>query len=155
MLHIESGGAVRQERHILLCIDTSRRGELTGRAYGGNPRRAVSFSAMLPLLRLIDGWLDENPVTERPEQRRGLLPGAPPEHGRFCRLETAAERPGHVATFIIRVRFRQNSSWQGEAVWLERERKVFFRSALELLRMIDDALLTSEQEREQSNAWLG
>ena len=152
MLHIESGGTAR---YILLCIDASTRGELTGRAYGGFPRRAVSFCALLPLLRLIDGWLDEDPLTERLQQRRGLLPGAPPAHGRFCRLESASERPGRMATFIIRVRFRQNTSWQGEAVWLEQDRKAYFRSALELLRMIDDALLAGEEERERSNAWLG
>lgn len=49
-------------------------------------------------------------------------------------------RRGAKATFWIRVLYRQHISWQGEVTWVERQKKEYFRSALELLRLVDSAL---------------
>ena len=43
-------------------------------------------------------------------------------------------------TFEIAVRFRQNASWQGEILWAERNMKQNFRSVLEMLKLMDEAL---------------
>ena len=42
--------------------------------------------------------------------------------------------------FVIRVLFRQNSSWQGEVHWLEADRKIYFRSLLELIMLLQEAM---------------
>ena len=42
-------------------------------------------------------------------------------------------------TFLVRIQYRQNASWQGEILWHERERTVKFRSLLELLTVLDEA----------------
>ena len=55
-------------------------------------------------------------------------------------------RPGNTGTFIVRVRCRQNATWQGEVAWAEKEKRQNFRSALELLKMIDGALDENEEE---------
>lgn len=47
---------------------------------------------------------------------------------------------GQGATFIIRVQYRQHSSWQGEVVWVDGGKKRYFESVLELVRLIDRAL---------------
>lgn len=47
---------------------------------------------------------------------------------------------GNQATFIIRVQHRQNSTWQGEIIWTEENKKQHFRSALELIKLMDEAL---------------
>jgi hypothetical protein len=44
------------------------------------------------------------------------------------------------AEFLIRVHFRQNASWQGEVHWLEADKKIFFRSFLELVMLLQEAL---------------
>lgn len=43
-------------------------------------------------------------------------------------------------TFIIKVLDRQNSTWQGTVTWVEEAKVQNFRSALELLKLIDGAL---------------
>lgn len=48
-------------------------------------------------------------------------------------------RPDMVA-FVIRVRFRQHSSWQGEVSWKQGKQKIPFRSVLELLHLLQSAL---------------
>lgn len=44
------------------------------------------------------------------------------------------------ATFIIHVRYRQNSTWQGEIRWVGRDKVQRFRSGLEMLRLMDQAV---------------
>lgn len=42
-------------------------------------------------------------------------------------------------TFNISVLFRKNATWQGTLKWVEGGREVTFRSALELIKLIDGA----------------
>jgi len=41
------------------------------------------------------------------------------------------------ATFILHLQFRQNNSWQGTIQWVEKKETLQFRSALELIKIID------------------
>lgn len=59
-------------------------------------------------------------------------------------LENVIKQRGKDATFIIRVSHRQHSSWQGEVTWIDKKKKEYFRSALELIRLIDGALNDSD-----------
>ena len=43
-------------------------------------------------------------------------------------------------TFEISVKFMQNSTWQGQIHWVEKDQKQSFRSALEMLKLMDEAL---------------
>ena len=49
-------------------------------------------------------------------------------------------RPGAAATFAIRILFRQNASWQGSIRWMEGAQEESFRSVLELIMLMDNAL---------------
>ena len=51
-------------------------------------------------------------------------------------------------TFIVKILNRKNSTWQGSATWVEEQKTQNFRSALELLKMIDTALDESEEIEE-------
>ncbi len=53
---------------------------------------------------------------------------------------------GEDATFIIRVQYRQYSSWQGEVTWMDGRCRLAFRSVLELARLIDNAMNVSGKE---------
>lgn len=41
------------------------------------------------------------------------------------------------ATFILHLQFRENDSWQGTIQWVERKETLQFRSALELMKIIN------------------
>jgi hypothetical protein len=47
-------------------------------------------------------------------------------------------------TFIVKVEYYQNKTWQGQVVWAEQNRSVRFRSALELIKLLDEATTTGE-----------
>ena len=43
-------------------------------------------------------------------------------------------------TFIIKVEDCQRGTWQGKVVWADEETTEYFRSALELLQLVDEAI---------------
>lgn len=43
-------------------------------------------------------------------------------------------------TFEVSVKFQQNSTWQGQILWAEKNKRQNFRSVLEMLRLMDEAL---------------
>jgi len=47
-------------------------------------------------------------------------------------------------TFIIDIKNTQNHTWQGTATWTQKQKKVAFRSTLELIRLLDSAAGTRE-----------
>jgi hypothetical protein len=65
-----------------------------------------------------------------PAERSPATDGSQPENGKL-------------ATFAVRVLFRQNASWQGSVFWVEGGREENFRSVLELLLLMDGALRES------------
>ena len=49
-------------------------------------------------------------------------------------------------TFVVEVIDQQNASWQGTVNWINTGKKENFRSALELIRLIDSALLNEQKD---------
>lgn len=47
-------------------------------------------------------------------------------------------------TFIIDVKCAQNHTWQGTVSWVQKQKRIPFRSALELIKLIDSAVGTNE-----------
>ena len=43
-------------------------------------------------------------------------------------------------TFIVKLDNRQRDTWQGEIVWADENRTERFRSALELIKLMDEAM---------------
>ena len=60
--------------------------------------------------------------------------------------ENGFGKTGEMASFVIHVKKRQNSTWQGDIFWAEKQEKCYFRSALEMLKLIDNALDQTEEE---------
>lgn len=42
-------------------------------------------------------------------------------------------------TFVVNVQYRRNSTWQGTITWVEQNRTRSFRSALEMLKLMEEA----------------
>lgn len=57
------------------------------------------------------------------------------------------------STFIVQIQFCQNSSWQGTVAWTEQKKEQRFRSALELIRLIDEALISERDDTKLSAHW--
>ncbi len=58
---------------------------------------------------------------------------------------------GRVCSLSVRIFYCQNSTWQGELHWLEGEKSIRFRSLLELINLIQEAVETSQNKTEIRN----
>ena len=56
----------------------------------------------------------------------------------------------NIGTFVVRIEHCSNGTWQGKVIWVEENRTERFRSALELLRLMDEAM---GAERQLSLEW--
>ena len=61
-----------------------------------------------------------------------------------------SQTTGELETFVIRIMNTQNATWQGTVTWTDGKKEVAFRSALELIKLMDSAMdesLPPEQEQ--------
>ena len=58
-----------------------------------------------------------------------------------------ADRTASQQTFVVRILDQRNVTWQGTVAWVEGSQQQPFRSALELLRLMDSTLKESSQEQ--------
>lgn len=64
------------------------------------------------------------------------------------RMSTVANRTDKTnGTFIVKIVNRQHSTWQGSITWVEEDKTQNFRSALELLKLIDGALDQNDEAK--------
>ena len=110
----------------MVCVDSYEKGNLAGKFYTFHDSSAQDFSSLTQLLSKMEHRLGGVNLQEPQPHSRGS-PGN--RHWQ-----------GELATFTIRVLFRQNSSWQGSISWLERGSEHSFRSVLELIQFMDSAL---------------
>jgi hypothetical protein len=135
-----------------ICVDSYEDKQLKGRLWQGALDEEKPFNNAMQLLILLETQFSKLNCPQSFTQMRSFnsstsaheptWDNTPPPH---CSLS------GERATFHLKVIFRQNASWQGTITWSEGKREEPFRSALELLLLIDSALsLPQSSETEDS-----
>lgn len=96
----------------------------------------MPFSNMMRLLELMQE------IQARAEQRPALAAGSIAPRlgpvGAAASPASVAATDRALATFKIDVLFRQNASWQGSVVWVDKNLECQFRSVLELVLLMDN-----------------
>lgn len=64
----------------------------------------------------------------------------------FAAPKSEKNEPGKLATFAVKIIFQQNTSWQGITTWMEQGEEASFRSTLELIKIMDSALIYALEE---------
>lgn len=123
----------------LLCIDSYDNRILTGRIFNPFLETDIPFRSTMELIREINALLQELQFPQSFSEHREFQ-SAPERKRTAAPLTSTAAQKGRLATFTLRIMFRQNSSWQGSLSWLEGKSSENFRSALELLLLLDSAL---------------
>lgn len=113
----------------------------TGSFYNVYYGEEIAFGNLTRMLLLIDDMMNQMDSPQASVQSRRFTGKAKqPERASMAqqRLPIAAQEV--IATFIVKVIFRQGASWQGTLTWIEGEKEVSFRSALEMIKLMDGAL---------------
>lgn len=140
---------------LCLCADSAGIGE-TYRLYHCYAREPAKFSEIGELLLKADEIFDETQYPQASTESRTFdrrqekitpRPAARERIKLMSENEVTSQR-GDKATFVVHVQYRQNATWQGSVVWAEKNKTQRFRSALELLKLIDSALDESNVKEE-------
>lgn len=113
-----------QSREALVTVWSYRNGVMDG--YLQHPRLEgkVNIQSLTQLLLLLGGLLDLESCPNSP------LPFVPQEKS----------EEGHLAIFRIQILFREHYTWQGKLIWQDEDQEAVFRSAIELIQLIDEIL---------------
>ena len=127
---------VNENRKIMICVDDYCDGIFKGRFYHAT-HGMCSFRSLSQFLLKMETILEEMQEPQSYTSKRTFAslfsPNDYAEH-------LARVRKGALATFELKVLFRQHSSWQGILNWKDRNAEQSFRSVLELVCLMDSAL---------------
>ena len=97
----------------------------------------LAMATALPLVAQETSSLSEKSFPQAYTSRRVFHPIEDRPAVEGTRIE---RKDGQLATFSLKILFRQNASWQGSVFWHEGRQEERFRSVLELLLLINSAL---------------
>lgn len=124
------------ERSISVSVDSYEDKNPVGRLRCNEQERELHFANLMQFLLDVEGMLRDEEGTEGAARYKRI---SPPDGGR--RGGGAAKPcPGKLATVQLKILFRQHASWQGTVTWGENRQEHTFRSALELIMLLDSSL---------------
>lgn len=123
-------------RTTTVCVDHYKEDVFAGRFYNPYMKNGGEFKSLMQMLLKMEQMLDAMEFPQSFTQKRSFAD--------YPRLKTGPPSTefsqGKLATFAIKIIFRQNTSWQGSILWLEWGEEQSFRSALELIYLMNNAL---------------
>lgn len=124
-----------------------------GEVYHRYSREGVPFEAMYQMVGFVDNLCDDIGYPVRSTNLRSLVRKHITKRRnhrkmeRVMELSELLEKKGAEGTFLVHVQFRQNATWQGQVTWVDKKQTCQFRSALELMKLIDSALLEEDEQQ--------
>ena len=128
-------------RTTIICVDSYEQGVPVGCFFNcGQESESCSFQSLTQLLVGMEHILDSTnfPQSFTAVRSFSVMPETHLENAVGKKI-----RKGNLATFMVKVLFRQHTSWQGTITWLEKKSEQPFRSVLELILLMDSALNSS------------
>ena len=136
---------------IVLCIDGTAEAGFSGRLYHRYSAEPIGFGSMTGMLYEMEKLFDGLQFPRRGDRPRVFVKRneAQTEYKeKHMTDEELLEKHGQQQTFIVRVQHRQNSTWQGQITWAEKNIKLNFRSVWEMVHMMENAIYEDIPEEE-------
>ena len=124
----------------MICVDDYCDGVFKGRFYHAT-HGMCSFRSLSQFLLKMETILEEMQEPQSYTSKRTFASMFASGNDAEC---PASFRKGALATFEMKVLFRQHSSWQGILDWKDQRAEQSFRSVLELVCLLDSALQNME-----------
>lgn len=141
---------------IVLCIDTEEQEEYSGRLYHCYQEGPVRFGNVLQMVKRMEEFYDALSYPQASTQDRYFIEKRKNDRREVTKVTDRGKimkQKGEIGTFVIRVQYRQNATWQGQVTWAEGKETRSFRSALELLKLIDNALDIEEGKEGEDKSY--
>ncbi|MCR5481333.1 MAG: hypothetical protein K6F52_00855 [Clostridia bacterium] len=134
--------------NYVICVDELKDADIKGRLYCGCLPQGKGFSCSEELIICIDDIMDKIDFPQSTLDKKSFVK----KKGTVVKLSekeitevmekmknfNTDSAAGDRATFVLQVQFRQNASWQGVVKSVETDETHSFKSALELVKIIDE-----------------
>jgi hypothetical protein len=141
---------------ICICVEEHKNADYQGLLYHQYADAPIEFDGTADLMIKMEELFDEWDFPQRglaarkfdkknrdEYKRKKINPGddrlpieiISDQHG----VRNVQNKKGKLGTFVVQVVYRQDASWQGHVIIKESDEKKDFGSALELIRIIDNA----------------
>lgn len=124
-----------------ICVDCTDNGEISGRVYHCYKKGPVSFANVVELIKIAEhlfeniGYPQASTKSRSFEERKETVQA--PRLEKVAEQKDLIQHRGEKGTFVTYVQYRQQSTWQGELSWMEKEQNYRFHNSLEFLKLID------------------
>lgn len=131
-----------------VCIDkVDENYDVSGRIYHCYATDAILFQTSIHFIHKMDDFMDRINYPQRSMQDRVFGKTKKQFHNngydetqsikKLFEEEEIMDKRGEKTTFVVEIKYRENATWQGNVEWVEGGKKQTFRSALELIKLID------------------
>ncbi|MEI7885075.1 MAG: hypothetical protein WCI30_06960 [Clostridia bacterium] len=115
---------------------------ISGILYNEYYQLTMSFQGIREFFSSLEQFFDSVNFPQHTHQHRSF--GAPSDKEKVVPIPLQkgihSPKTGKKATFTMHVQFRQNATWQGTLQWLEGKQTERFRSELEMLKLMINAI---------------
>lgn len=136
-----------------VAVDDVKDGEIIGRLCNHYECIVKNFTGTLQLITYADDFFDKHNYPQATHEMRSFNQAKSSsqnsqkiDDSEVLKVDESniIIESGGKATFMIQVQYRQNATWQGTIKWTEGKKIVHFRSGLELIKLIDEAVACSD-----------
>ncbi len=127
-------------------VDKTAEGDYLGVIEAEELERPITFSQTAHMVVALEDLLERRNFPKAASGIRTFGKHKEKDGVREMELEEKTEQNKDKATFVVTVLYRQNATWQGTLKWLEGGKEEKFRSALELIKLMDSAVEQGNEE---------
>lgn len=138
----------------LICVDGLRNFEIAGTIYNTYLPEPAEFQSINGVISIMETIFETIESPQSYYEYRSFNHNQKAAHKKANETEVHqkmqedifADKQGKKATFVVQVQFRQNATWQGTITWTEEKKVQRFRSTLEMIKLMGDALGDMDEE---------
>ena len=127
-------------RTSVIAVDDYSSADFSGKLYNPFYTQCVQIRSFQQLIKELDSLMDEIGCPMSGMEKRSFTKYSHADSRAIFFTDKDHASKGKVATFAIRIQYRNNASWQGTVKWIEGDAEEYFRSVLELFWLIDSAM---------------
>lgn len=128
-------------RTSIIAVDNYSSADFSGKLYNPFYNQCVSIKSFQQLIKELDTLMDEIGCPMSGMEKRTFTKHSQADDKETTLIKDKIQVPrGKLATFAIRIQYRNNASWQGTVKWIEGDAEEYFRSLLELFWLLDSAM---------------
>ena len=128
------------ETRVELHITSYEAKNFRGWVYNSHFQKKIEFYDLCGMLSSMESLYDTLAFPQATFQPRHFGKVKKTEFIAKKAVDAMAMEENDRATFVGHVQFRQNATWQGTIQWVESNKTQNFRSTLEMIKLIDEAL---------------